>query len=259
MGGFNESKNSFLQIKRDKNHTFININVVRMFYQYKHIIIEAKLTRKMKNGRLNFSKGGFFNESSFATLFPKYREQYIRWAWPIVSKLLQSYGIACELNIMEGSMTVRTTTKTEDPYIIIKSRDLIKLLSRSVPLQQAAKILHDSISCDIIKIRRLSREREKFLKRRQRLLGPAGSTLKAIGLLTSSYIIIQGNTVSVMGNHGGLKAVRRTVEDCFKNIHPIYHIKTLLIMKELSNDASLQNEEWLNFLPRLEKKTRRRS
>lgn len=154
--------------------------------------------------------GPFTEESSFAVLFPKYREQYLRESWGAVTKVLGKHvrdapspdpdpdlikeskrltrppinvtalqqGIACTLDLLTGTMTVATTRKTFDPYIILSSRDLIKLLARGVSLPQAAKVLEDGVACDVIKIGGLVRNKERFVKRRQRLVGPQGSTLK---------------------------------------------------------------------------------
>ena len=163
--------------------------------------------------------------------------------WPLVEKELAKLSIVAELDLVEGSMNVRTTAKTWDPYSILKARDLIKLLARSVPYQQAIKILQDGVFCDIVKIGGIVRNKERFIKRRARLIGPNGTTLKALEILTDCYILVQGNTVSVMGPMKGIKTARRVIIETLENIHPVYNIKELMIKKELANNPELATED----------------
>lgn len=53
--------------------------------------------------------GSFAETSEFQVLFPKYREVYLKEAWPLVTKSLEKNGIACTLDLVEGSMAVKTS------------------------------------------------------------------------------------------------------------------------------------------------------
>lgn len=201
---------------------------------------------------------GTIYESTFSLLFPKYREEYMKEYFPLIKKVLEREGIKTELDLAKGSISVSTTKKTYDPFIIIKARYMCQLIARSVPYEQAVRVLEDEVSCDVIKIGRIVRNKDKFIKRRQRLVGPKGTTLKSLELLTNCYILVHGQTVSAIGPHKGLQQVRRVVEDCMKNVHPVYNIKSLMIKRELMKDEKLKNENWDRFLPKVKKNQSKR-
>lgn len=217
------------------------------------LVVTEEMKRPFQKGDM---KHCLLEESSFSVLFPHYREKYLTQEFPRLKSILDDLGIAVEMDAKEGVLTVRTTDKTWDPFAIIKCRDMIRLLARSVPIEQAKRVLEDGVDSMITVIGRDIRNVEQFAKRRQRLIGPNGDTLKALELLTKCYILVQGHTVAAIGEPRGLETVRKIATDCMKNIHPVYQLKVLMVKKELEKRPELANEDWDRYLPKFVKLTK---
>eukprot|EP01084_Bolivina_argentea_P024327 45347_1 len=193
--------------------------------------------------------------SSFATRYPEHRESYIRMSSGKMKEFLKKYGVSIQVLYDQCTLIVSSTARTWDPYSIIKARDMIRLIARYVPFEHASKVMTDNVFSDIIEIGKtnVARNQVRFIKRRARLIGPNGVTLRAIELLTKCYVLVYGRTVCVIGASKGIAVVRKIVMDCMNNIHPIYQLKRLMVEQELSSNPELANVSWDRFLPSFKK------
>ncbi|EAY03080.1 ribosomal RNA assembly protein mis3, putative [Trichomonas vaginalis G3] len=214
---------------------------------------EIDWSRPFQKGDMKYK---LLEESSFKVLFPHYREKYLTDNWKKIQDKMDSYGINIEVDYKNGNISLKTTDKTWDPVAILNARDAIKLVARSVPIEQAFRVFEEGTESNIIIIGKHIRNQERFNKRRQRLLGPGGSTLKALELLTQCYILVQGHTVSIIGNIRGINDASKVVVDCMNNIHPVYHIKRLMVKRDLMKNPAMANEDWDRYLPKVVKATK---
>ncbi|OAG31745.1 ribosomal RNA assembly protein [Nematocida displodere] len=198
-------------------------------------------------------KHAFVETSTFEVMFPKHRERYVREVEEYMRKAFLIQKLSLVVDYHELVLTVSTTAQTRDPYSLFNGRDVLKLVSRGVSLEKAVRVFEEGISCDIIQINVLVRNKDVFIKRRERLIGPHGNTLKSLELLTDCHILPHGNTVSAIGDYKSLREVRRIAVKCMENIHPIYEIKRLMVKKELEKDPNLKNENWERYLPQYKK------
>lgn len=202
-------------------------------------------------------KHEFTEVSSEVIMFPKYREKYIAQTGKYVVRALEAKKLSCAISLESRTIEVATNSMTRDPFIFIKAVNFVKLVGRGVDIEEGMKVLEDDYFCEVIDIKRMVKRESTFERRRDRLIGPKGATLKAIQILTKCYVLVHGKTVSVVGGFRGIEEAKGIVIDCMNNIHPVYQIKRLIEKRKLEDDGSKSGEDWERFLPKIKKSNKK--
>lgn len=194
-------------------------------------------------------KHQFLETSTFEVLFPKHRATYLQSIDKYISKACDIKKVCFEADYDKCIMRVSTTSRTRDPYIIIKANELIQLLGKGVTLENAVKVLEDGFMSEIIPIHMISSNRKIFERRRQRLLNP--KILNSLELITKCHILITNKNACIVGDYRGVNDAKGVVIKCFENVHPAFELRALIIKKKLARDSV--EGDWDRFLPKIKK------
>lgn len=194
-------------------------------------------------------KHPFIEVSTFETLFPRHREQYLKSIETYAVKACEEKKIKFEIDYNSQTMRVFTTNKTRDPYVIVKASEMIQLLGRGVSLENAVRILEDGVACEILPTKILCANEKVFEGRKHRLANP--KILKSLELITKTHVLVSNKTVCIVGEYRGVYEAKDVVIKCFENVHPAFELKRLIIKKKLARNN--QEGDWERFLPVIKK------
>ncbi|CAL2269640.1 unnamed protein product [Prunus armeniaca] len=153
--------------------------------------------------------------------------------WPVLKSALEEYGISCALDVDQYFITF-TTTKAKDSYAILDSRYLIRLLSAGIPPLRAVKVMN-GMSCYLVYTgymfnglcKKFGIKPDKYESRKKLLMSLPVQELEKM-TCCNIYLCPKDHLVAVMGPIGGMKLVRKIVEDCIvHNMPPTPRVRRL--------------------------------
>ncbi|GBP15743.1 KRR1 small subunit processome component homolog [Eumeta japonica] len=78
--------------------------------------IENAWAMKIPSFKPEDNPNGLTEESSFATLFPKYREKYLNEVWPLVQQAVAEHNLKAELDLIRRQYGGKETKKEYTPF-----------------------------------------------------------------------------------------------------------------------------------------------
>ncbi len=122
-------------------------------------------------------------------------------------------GITIDIDAEEGEVIIHDEKETADPLMALKIMDVIKAIGRGFAPDKAMRLFEDDEYLEIVDLKEFVGGRNNQLSRiRGRLIGEKGKTRSIIEDLTGTYMVIYGNTVSLIGNSISLPVAKHAIE-----------------------------------------------
>ena len=103
-------------------------------------------------------------------------------------------------------------SNAKDPFLALKTRDVIKAIARGFSPEKAMEIFNEDIYFEIIDIKEfIGRKASRLKVARGRLIGTNGKTREIIEEVSGSYISIYGHTISIIGGLYEMDSARTAV------------------------------------------------
>ena len=125
-------------------------------------------------------------------------------------KLLEEKGhIALDIESENGIISVR---QNGDPLKANISLGVIQAIGRGFNPQKAMELLQDNFQLIVIPLRDFAKPGSKRIAElRGRLIGTGGKTRRVVEELTSTYISVYGDTVSIIGDYVSVEYAREAL------------------------------------------------
>ncbi len=121
-------------------------------------------------------------------------------------------GLKLKINSKSGDVRV-VETENCDPAMILKLRDIVRAIGRGFAPQKAYQLLDEDAVLAVFDIRDFTGKRSKDVRRiRSRVIGSDGKTRRLIETIGEVSMVVQGNSVALIGNYETIDAGSRAVE-----------------------------------------------
>ncbi|MBS7287169.1 MAG: RNA-processing protein [Candidatus Freyarchaeota archaeon] len=130
----------------------------------------------------------------------------------VKKKLEQETKTKIIIDSDEGTVTIETTEKTDDPLAVWRARDIVIAMARGFSPERAFRLLDEEQMLEVIDLTRIVGDSKNTLTRiKGRIIGEEGKSRRIIEETCGAAISVYGHTVSIIGDVDQLQCAKKAI------------------------------------------------